>query len=442
MVRPERVLVAQRGGEQCLGREPAPVVRPVGNPGHVTVDLGQAVPVQADGGVVQRLEGAGGDLVETPHQLVVLAGAGLPQHVAQDPGVDQRERRPPAQRRIGARPGVPDGDHPGGHRVAVDDVPPQLILQAGHGIDTGDRLRVGPVRGERVAGDGSRPGRGFAQRPQRLVPGAHRQHDTPGAVVGGQGQDRHRVVRLGEHRTQGGQVTRTRPEVPCVIDEPGLVAFLDRPPGPGRDQPRGQRRSASRAVDDEIGRDHAVRGEHTRHPRGPAVGAHADDAYAATHRHQGGQRGLQHRPAGGHRIEPVIAVARLAAQLGQYVHPGRAGGEQRVRRAGQFGPQLRPAAGQQIMRQPELGDAGPPPVVPRVVGRRRRVAFEHGHVVPVAGQQHRGAQAGQAGPQDHYVRHVRQRAAVWCSLSRSVAAHLVSQSLSVSSATALARCRR
>jgi hypothetical protein len=55
------------------------------------------------------------------------------------------------------------------------------------------------------------------------------------------------------------------------------------------------------------------------------------------------------------------------------------------------------------VRQPELVDAAPLPAFPRRIGvrrRRGRIAFEHGDLVPVAGHEHRRAQATKAGAED------------------------------------------
>jgi hypothetical protein len=68
----------------------------------------------------------------------------------------------------------------------------------------------------------------------------------------------------------------------------------------------------------------------------------------------------------------------------------------------------RPEAGQERVPERRLGDAGPAPGRPHLLGRRGRrrgVALADDHVAPLASQQERGGEAADAGADDHDLGH-------------------------------------
>ena len=345
---------ARLAAKSALLDQPPLVVGPVWGAGDVGVDLGEPVPVVPERRAVQRLDGLGGQLVEAAGELVVVGRVGLAQQVAQQSGVDERDRRAPAERRVGARPGVAHRDHAGGDRVAVDDEATVPVLDAGHHVDIGDRLAVCPVRDERVPGDSRVPSGRLAQHPQRLVPAAGRQHHAPGVVVGGQREYRQRVVALQEVIEHDRLLARTRAEMPAVVDESAVRPLLDRTPRADRLQPRAERRPPATAVDYQVGGDRgAVFGEHSGHPRHPPVPVRgqAGDGDTAPDGYPGGlscgrQSCFEYRAAGGHGFESLVAVPHGAAprdrQCPHQVQMQRTGGLQRVPDLRQLGPQLLP----------------------------------------------------------------------------------------------------
>jgi len=125
----------------------------------------------------------------------------------------------------------------------------------------------------------------------------------------------------------------------------------------------------------------------------------------------GGHGRLEHRPPGGHGLEPLVPVAQRAApglgEHGEHVQAQATGGRQLVEDLGELQLHLGPPARQHEVREAELVD---PPAFPRLprLGRRRRlgrVAFEDRHLVSAAGEQHGRRQAAQARAQHEDLRH-------------------------------------
>jgi hypothetical protein len=108
----------------------------------------------------------------------------------------------------------------------------------------------------------------------------------------------------------------------------------------------------------------------------------------------GGHGGLEHRPPGGHGLEPLVTVSQRAApglrERGEHVHAQATGGRQLVEDLGELLLHLGPPARQHEVREAELVDPPAFPGLPRLSRRRRlgRVAFEDRHLVSAAGEQH------------------------------------------------------
>nr|BFE74220.1 hypothetical protein GCM10020092_075210 [Actinoplanes digitatis] len=135
----------------------------------------------------------------------------------------------------------------------------------------------------------------------------------------------------------------------------------------------------------------------------PAASAAADSTASST------------GSAGGHGVEPLVAGADRTTpfhrQRLDQVHLPRARRPQRVPGLRKQLPHLLPPPRQHEMRQPELVDTAPLPVVPGGVGVRRwrrpgRVAFDDDHLVPVARQQHRRGKTTEARTEDQYPCHI------------------------------------
>ena len=208
-------------------------------------------------------------------------------------------------------------------------------------------------------------------------------------------------------------------EVPAVVDEPAVLPLLGGGRTDGGEQ-GGHGRAPPACVDDEVGAQLL-----------PLRGAHADDVRDAgqvrSPRQQGPHRaapadlhprlrgrrarhdGLEHRTAGRERHETVVAVAPPPADgLGQLRHqvvPQGACGGERGGDVGQLGLQHLAEPREQVVRETELAAPAPVPALPRRggIGRGRGVALQDGDAMPVPGEEHRGAQAVQATPDDEDV---------------------------------------
>jgi hypothetical protein len=158
---------------------------------------------------------------------------------------------------------------------------------------------------------------------------------------------------------------------------------------------------------------------------------------------------LERRPAGGHGH--VALVARPRAPVGdvrrhdaEHVEAVRARREQRVAQLREDLVEDGAPSREEVVRLAELRDAAPWPVLDRLVERRRRrlrVALEHGHVVAVPSEQHRGGQAGQAGPEDEYLCHAADGRPIRCSPTRPEPAQSVPTSTAHSTSTSRAVAR-
>jgi hypothetical protein len=104
---------------------------------------------------------------------------------------------------------------------------------------------------------------------------------------------------------------------------------------------------------------------------------------------------LGHGAAAGEHLEPVVALLRGTGEefgrVAERVEPQRAVALDRRHDVGQFLFENLAVAGQKEMGQAELGHPLALPTLPGLglAGRRGlRVAFERGHRMPVAGQEH------------------------------------------------------
>ena len=414
------------GAGHCpsLGDLPAGIVGLVRMPGDVRLDFGEAMSVERQGAPIPGLDLIAGQLVEAPHDQLVVGGVDLAQHVAQRLGVEDPDRGASPQRRVGARPRVADSDHTGDHWVTVNDVGAVAILDRRHDCHAvRDRLSVHPVGGHRVLGECPFPRRRVAQRPQLLVAGAGHEADAPGAVVGRQGQDAQRVM-VGEDLVLARRhAAISGAEVSPVVHEPAVIALDGRLTGIDRLEPRRQRRATPAGVDDEVGGDHPIMlGDHTGDlgDAGSAVvvgaeSAHSDPPTDPQAWHSAGNRGdrtLEHRPSRGHRVKPLVAWTELAGELGgqrgQGVEPQPTASLQHREHLGKLGFDLAAPAGQHDMEHPELPDAAALPPVPgrlRIVNGFVGVALEHGDFVPIPSQQHRQGQPVHTSTQHHNLCH-------------------------------------
>ena len=369
---------------------------------------------------VPGLDLAAGQLVEAPHDQLVVGGVDLAQHVAQRLGVEDPDRGASPQRRVGARPRIADSDHTGDHGVTVNDVAAVAILDRHHDCHTvRDRFSVHPVGGQRVLGECPFPRRRVAQRPQLLVAGAGHEADAPGSVVGRQGQDAQRVM-VGEDPVLAlRHAAISGAEVSPEVREPAVLALLGWLTGIDRLEPRWQRRATPAGVDDEVGGDHpVVLGDHAGDlgDAGSAVvvgaeSAHSDPPTDPHSWHSASNRGnstLEHRPSRGHRVKPVIAgtepASELVGQRGEHVEAQPTASFQLGEHLGDLGFDLAAPAGQHDMEHPELPDAAAIPPVPgrlRIVDGFVGIALEHGDFVPILRQQHRQGQPVHASTKHH-----------------------------------------
>ena len=153
----------------------------------------------------------------------------LRQHVAQRNDMAEPDRRPAAEGRVGARPGVADRHESGDDRLIVDPVLAVTVLDPGEDVDVGERLSVDPVRGEGVAAHDAVEHIDPAKGPQRLVGGAGDDRHAPRSVVRRERHEGHRVVRLHGRRLGGWDGAVGGAEVPGVVHEAVVIGMLDRP---------------------------------------------------------------------------------------------------------------------------------------------------------------------------------------------------------------------
>ena len=124
----------------------------------------------------------------------------------------------------------PSATTPGGDGLAVDHERAVTVFDLGHDVDgVGEWLAVHPVRDERVAARRTRSHDvDMAGCSHRLVVRARNEPDAPRAVVGGQREDRDRLVRL----QQAAECRRHRAvvgaEVAAVVDEATVLELFDR----------------------------------------------------------------------------------------------------------------------------------------------------------------------------------------------------------------------
>ena len=124
-------------------------------------------------------------------ELVGVVESDIAQSLAQEQALQHSDRRPPSERRVGARPGVTDGDYTGGHRLPFNCERADPVLELGHDEHALiERLTIKPVGNERQGSDESVPPADVAQAVQLLVLSAGHQYHAPGAVVGGERQAR------------------------------------------------------------------------------------------------------------------------------------------------------------------------------------------------------------------------------------------------------------
>jgi hypothetical protein len=147
----------------------------------------------------------------------------------------------------------------------------------------------------------------------------------------------------------------------------------------------------------------------------------AADGHAAPHLHPvlglGRPREgvLEGRPSRGPGHEPLVARARVALRQrrghpGGRVEPERARRRERLLHVGQLGLQHLAPARLHEVRLAELRHATPAPALPGRLGTvrdGRRVAFQDGDAMPVAGQHHPGRQTAHAGAEHDGVEHRR-----------------------------------
>src|SRR5262245_12896389 len=158
--------------------------------------------------------------------------------------------------------------------------------------------------------------------------------------------------------------------MPSIVDEPAVLAFLERAPGTDRLQPGVQRRPTAATVDDEVGPDRpSALGQHSGDPRRSPwtrVGAEAGDRDTPpdlqTRRTDGNgrHRRLQNRSPRRHRVEPRIGRPHRPAyrlrQRGDRVACETPDPYQLREYLGKFHGHLLPPARQQEVRQAELVD--------------------------------------------------------------------------------------
>ena len=218
---------------------------------------------------------------------------------------------------------------------------------------------------------------------QGRVVGGHVDRHRPGVRVARQGQQRETLERdeqPGQERRRLGPVLG--PEVACVVDESGVFGCRGRLAGPDGGQPAGQRRPPSHGIDDQVGPEFSgVSQLHPRHARNarhrplPVEQPGGMRAAADVQPIGGGagHRVFDHRAAAGQRDELLVRLPRAAVgderrHQAQHVEPPALSRGQRLVHAGQQRREQLAARGMQVMRLPELGHAGPVPVLPGAVG--------------------------------------------------------------------------
>ncbi len=302
----------------------------------------------------------------------------------------------------------------GGDGFAVHDVVADAVLDPGHDRDLFvERLGRQHLVALREQGHHGPPGSVVAERPQRGVVTRRDDPDATDALLGR------------EHEQADGPEERQRrpegaavggPHVAAVVDEARVLLLDDRRHRPGLHQPPRHGRAPAEHVHDEVGRD-LLPGLRP-HPDDPGHGTgrvrqHAGErdappeGDAGEHRGGAGDRGLDHRSAGGEDHVVILRIEHLGERA-EHVEAERPALEERGLHLGELGGDDPAEAGQQEVGQAELAHPPPLPFVPRgqgIGGRRRGVPFEHRHGVPVLGQQHRCGESTDARPAHHDLAH-------------------------------------
>ena len=335
--------------------------------------------------------------------------------------MEQADRRPSTDRRVGAGPRVGHRHDAGGDGTIGVGVAAVAILDLGHHGDVGDRLTVEPVRRQRIARHDARPDIEMAGGAQRRVSRAGDDADAPRPVVRRQKQQRDRFVVLQRGTERGRHRAVGRAEVAPVVDEATVVELLIWATGTERRQPRRQLRPAAACVHHEV-RPQLFAGVgddpgHVRHSvrsirKQSAHGDTAHDLDVRFGRHQPGDDGLDDRSTPGQHREPLVARPRPAGDLVRGgAHDVVAQGAvhfQRRRQVGQLGLHDLTEPGQEVVEHVELIDPATPPRIPRLLGRRRRVrvAFEQADLMTVTGEHHRAAQSSDPASDHDHVGHL------------------------------------
>ncbi len=274
-----------------------------------------------------------------------------------------------------------------------------------------------PALVDPAGAQGRLPARRLPQPPGRRVRRADDERQTPGAVVGGQGQHGvRRVVRQRPARTRRRSVGG--PVVPRVVGEADRRPVFDRCE-PERSQPTRHRGAVTGRVDHQVGLEHRVLGPDAADPPvavRPGRRHQSDHPHAAAYgqtRLRGGHRRqgrLDHRSAPGHGVELLVTVLVAAGGGGgmqvQLVDRPTTQGEQGVADVGQLVLHHLVPTGQRDVHLPELVHSGPAPVAPRLVGGGPRlggVTVQHHDGVAGPGQQQGGGQTGGSGAEHHHL---------------------------------------
>ena len=247
----QHVGVVRRGGHQRPTEVPRRIRRDVLVAGDLGLDLRPPVAVERQRVGDERLDALALDRRQRRASSTASPVPASRRTSRRQTACMKAMRRATADRRVGARGRVADGDDAGrrGGRIEA----PYTVLDLGHHVDARDRLGVDPVGDERIAADDALPHVDVARPPERRILGARRDDDRPMAVVGGQREERHRLVVLEWRSEHRGHRPVGRAVVPAVVHVPAVRPLLRRRRRTGGGEPVPQHRAPPAGVDHEVG---------------------------------------------------------------------------------------------------------------------------------------------------------------------------------------------